>query len=89
MSAKSAIKASKHALLEYEHLEQNDFDKTTPKRIGTLIRSMKFLSPEVALYLYKSTFVMSDLVLLVATWNSWINTETNMQDCWSFTYCLS
>ena len=28
--------------------------KTTSKKIGTLIRSMKFLSPEVALYLYKS-----------------------------------
>ena len=27
----------------------------TAKRIGALIRSMKFLSPEVALYLYKST----------------------------------
>ena len=25
------------------------------KKIGALIRSMKFLSPEVALYLYKST----------------------------------
>ena len=29
--------------------------KTVPKKIGVLIRSMKFLSPEVALYLYKST----------------------------------
>ena len=29
--------------------------KTTSKKIGVLIRSMKFLSPEVALYLYKST----------------------------------
>ena len=29
--------------------------KTAPKRIGALICSMKFLSPEVALYLYKST----------------------------------
>ena len=29
--------------------------KSTSKKIGTLIRSMKFLSPEVALYLYKST----------------------------------
>ena len=28
--------------------------KTTSKKIGALIRSMKFLSPEVALYLYKS-----------------------------------
>ena len=30
-------------------------DKTVSKKIGALIRSMKFLSPEVALYLYKST----------------------------------
>ena len=29
--------------------------KTASKKIGTLIHSMKFLSPEVALYLYKST----------------------------------
>ena len=29
--------------------------KTASKRIGALIRSMKFLSPGVALYLYKST----------------------------------
>ena len=28
--------------------------KTTSKKIAALIRSMKFLSPEVALYLYKS-----------------------------------
>ena len=29
--------------------------KTTSKKIGVLICSMTFLSPEVALYLYKST----------------------------------
>ena len=29
--------------------------KTTSKKIGALIRSMKFLSPEFALYVYKST----------------------------------
>ena len=29
--------------------------KTASKKIGALNRSMKFLSPEVALYLYKST----------------------------------
>ena len=29
--------------------------KTASKKIGTLIHSMKFLSPEAALYLYKST----------------------------------
>ena len=29
--------------------------KTTFKKVGALIRSMKFLSAEVALYLYNST----------------------------------
>ena len=29
--------------------------KTASKKIGALIRSMKFLSPEVALFLFKST----------------------------------
>ena len=29
--------------------------KTASKKMGALIRSVKFLSPEVALYLYKST----------------------------------
>ena len=29
--------------------------KTASKKFGALIRSMKFFSPEVALYLYKST----------------------------------
>ena len=28
-------------------------DKTASKKVGALIRSMKFLSPDVALYLYK------------------------------------
>ena len=43
------------------------------KKIGALIRSMKFISPEVALYLYQSTslvwntVIMSGLVLLAAT----------------------
>ena len=54
--------------------------KTVSKKIGALTRSMKFLSPEVALYFYKSTIrhvwntvVMSRLALLVATWNCWIS----------------
>ena len=54
--------------------------KTASKKIGALIHSMKFLSPEVALYLYNlpyghvwNTVVMSGLVLLVATWNCWIS----------------
>ena len=32
--------------------------KTVSKKIGALIHSMKFLSPEVALYLYKSTICL-------------------------------
>ena len=32
--------------------------KTVSKKIGALIHSMKFLSPEVALYLYKSTIFL-------------------------------
>ena len=49
--------------------------KTASKKIGALICSMKFLSPEVALYLYKSTIahvwnavIMCGLVPLIATW---------------------
>ena len=49
--------------------------KTASKKIGALIRSMKFLSAEVALYLYKSTIrplwntvVTSGLVPPVTTW---------------------
>ena len=55
---------------------QHSIAKTASKKIGALIRSVKFLSPEVALYLCKSTIrhvwntvVISGLVLLVATWN--------------------
>ena len=50
--------------------------KAASKKVGALIRSIKFFSPEVALYLYKSTirllwntFVTSGLVTLGATWN--------------------
>ena len=52
------------------------FAKTASKKIGALIFSLKFLSPEVALisrnlpYAHVwSTVVTSGLVLLVATWN--------------------
>ena len=48
--------------------------KIASKKIGALIRSMKFLSPQVALYLCKSTYAIAwnTVVmpgLLVATWN--------------------
>ena len=48
-------------------------NKTASKKIWALIRSIKFLSPEVALYLYKSTIslawntvAMSGMMLLTA-----------------------
>ena len=47
--------------------------KTAFKKTGALICSKKFLSPEVALYLYKPTtcpnFFKSEMVPLLATWN--------------------
>ena len=49
--------------------------KTASNKIGALIRSMKFLSREVALYLNLpychvwNAVVMSGLMLLDATWN--------------------
>ena len=50
--------------------------KTASKKIRALIRSMKFLSPEVALYFINlpyayvwNTVVTTGLVPLVATWN--------------------
>ena len=47
--------------------------KTASKKIGTLIRSVKFLSPEVAPYLYKSTICpcmeYCCHILAGATWN--------------------
>ena len=73
------------------------FAKTASKKIGALIRSMKFLSPEVALYLYKSTIALIYGILLsYLGWCPYLllgivrqTTKTNMQDCWSFTCCFS
>ena len=55
-------------------------DKTASKKIGALICSVKFLSPEVALYLYKSTIqpCMEYCCHIwagppVASWNCWIS----------------
>ena len=45
--------------------------KTASNKIEALICSMKFLFPEVALYLYKST--ISPCLDIVATWNCWIS----------------
>ena len=50
--------------------------KTASKKIEALIRSMRFLSPEINLYVYNLPYahawnivVTSGLVPLVATWN--------------------
>ena len=48
--------------------------KTASKKIGALIRPIKFLYPEVALYsLAWNTVVMSGMVLLAVTWICWIS----------------
>ena len=64
------------------------FAKFVSKKIRVLICSMKFSSPQVALYLYKST-----LWPCMGRWSCLgmcfcQASETNMQDCWSFTCCL-
>ena len=58
--------------------------------VGDLIRSMKFLSLEVALYLYKSTI----RPCMEYCYHIWIGAsscylEANIQDCCSFTCCFS
>ena len=70
--------------------------KTASKKIGALICSMNFLSPEVALYLYKSTIcpcIENNCHIwvgaLVATWLVKQATKMNMQDCLFFTLCFS
>ena len=57
--------------------------KSASKKIGALTRSMKFLSPVVALYLYKST-IRRCMEYCCDVWAG-----TIMQDCWSFAYCFS
>ena len=71
--------------------------KTASKRIGALIRSIKFLSPEVALYLYKSTirpcmeYCCHVWVVAPSCYFGILRqaTKVNMQDCWSFICCFS
>ena len=71
--------------------------KTASKKIGALIRSVKFLSPEVALYLYKST-IRSCMEYCSHVWagapSCYLDLldklqKMDMQDCWSFTCCFS
>ena len=65
--------------------------KTASKKIGALIRSARLLSISINLpYSHAwNTVVMSGLVLIVATWNCRVGYKDGMQDCWSFTCCLS
>ena len=70
--------------------------KTAFKKIGALICSMKFLSVEVALYLYKST-IRPCIEYCCHVWagapHCYLDLldklQKHMQDCWSFTCCFS
>ena len=69
--------------------------KTASKKIGALIWSMKFLSPEVALSLFKSIICPC----MEQCCHVWVGAPscylelldklTNMHDCWFFTCCFS
>ena len=65
--------------------------KTASKEIGTLICSMKFLSPEVALYLFKWNTVVTSGLVLPSCYLELLDKlqKTNTQDCWYFTCYLS
>ena len=70
--------------------------KTGSKKIEALIRSMKFLSPEVSLDLYKSTIhpCMEYCCHICAGAPSCYlelldKLQKHRQDCWSFTCCFS
>ena len=74
--------------------------KTASKKIRALICSVKFLSPEGALYLYKST-IRPCMEYCCHVWAGPLScylellaknecaTKLDMRDCWSFSYCLS
>ena len=70
-------------------------DKTASKRIGALILSMKFLSREVALYLYKSTIqpYMECCHLWTGAPSCFVELLDKLQNgyagLWSFTCCIS
>ena len=66
--------------------------KTASKKIGALIRSMKFLSPEVALYFYKCN-IQPCMEYCCHVWTGAPSCylklldklQKHMQDCWSIT----
>ena len=53
--------------------------KTAPQKIGTLIRSMKFLSSKFALYLYKST-IQSSIEYCCNVWTAPSNYYSELLD---------
>ena len=69
--------------------------QTASKKIGAFIRSMKFLSPEVSLYLYKST-IRSCMEYCCHAWvgapshylELWISYKNGYAGLLSFTCCL-
>ena len=72
--------------------------KSASKKIGTSIRSMKFLSPEVVLYLYKSTIRPALQGYCCHVWagapSCFLEMLDKLQngyiyDCWSSTCCVS
>ena len=65
--------------------------KPASKKIGALFRFMKFLSPEVTLYLYKFT-IHPCMVYCCHVWAGapscyleLLATKVDMWDCWPFT----
>ena len=62
--------------------------KTAYKKIGALICSMKFLSPEVAPYLFKST-ICPCMEYCRHVWAGAPSCYLKLEDCWSFTWCFS
>ena len=62
--------------------------KTVTIKIGALIRSMKYLPLEVALYLYKST-ICPRIEYCCHAWAGAPSCYLELLDCWSFACCFS
>ena len=62
--------------------------KNAFKKISAFIHSVKFLSPELALYLYKPTIQIS-MEYCCHVWAGAPSSYLELQDCWSFTCCFS
>ena len=62
--------------------------KTSSKKISAFIHSVKFLSPELALYICKPTIQIS-MEYCCYVWAGAPSSYLELQDCWSFTCCFS